>query len=76
VLAVFFVFSPFSPFSFSAMGGYDEAPETMYGHLRDFASSGLINMAGGSVQRTRTKRTFIEHCGSEEQRMQKQADAP
>jgi 5-methyltetrahydrofolate--homocysteine methyltransferase len=29
------------------MGGYDETPEQMYGHLREFATSGFINMAGG-----------------------------
>ena len=31
----------------NAMGGYDEKPETTYGHLRDFATSGFLNMAGG-----------------------------
>lgn len=31
----------------NAMGGYDETPEQFYGHIRDFAVSGLINMAGG-----------------------------
>jgi len=31
----------------NAMGGYDETPESMYESLRDFASNGLVNMAGG-----------------------------
>ena len=31
----------------NAMGGYDEKPETTYMHLRDFATSGFLNMAGG-----------------------------
>lgn len=31
----------------NAMGGYDESPASMYDSLRDFATSGLINMAGG-----------------------------
>ena len=31
----------------NAMGAYDEKPIQMYGHIRDFATSGLINMAGG-----------------------------
>jgi 5-methyltetrahydrofolate--homocysteine methyltransferase len=31
----------------NAMGGYDESAESMYESLRDFAVSGLINMAGG-----------------------------
>jgi 5-methyltetrahydrofolate--homocysteine methyltransferase len=31
----------------NAMGGYDESPASMHDSLRDFAVSGLINMAGG-----------------------------
>ena len=31
----------------NAMGGYDEKPDTTYGHMRDFATSGFLNMAGG-----------------------------
>jgi 5-methyltetrahydrofolate--homocysteine methyltransferase len=31
----------------NAMGGYDESPNSMHDSLRDFATSGLINLAGG-----------------------------
>jgi len=29
------------------MGEYDESPETMSGHLQEWASSGLVNLVGG-----------------------------
>ena len=31
----------------NAMGGYDEKPEELGAHIRDFATSGLVNMVGG-----------------------------
>lgn len=31
----------------NAFGGYDETPESMSGHLREWAKSGLVNILGG-----------------------------
>jgi 5-methyltetrahydrofolate--homocysteine methyltransferase len=31
----------------NAMGLYDETPDAMYGYLRDFATSGFVNLVGG-----------------------------
>jgi len=31
----------------NAMGGYDESPKASYTSMRDFSTSGLVNMAGG-----------------------------
>jgi hypothetical protein len=41
----------------NAMGGYDESPDSMYDSLRDFATSGLINMAGGQITVARGRST-------------------
>jgi 5-methyltetrahydrofolate--homocysteine methyltransferase len=31
----------------NAFGGYDETPESMTAHLREWAQSGLLNIVGG-----------------------------
>ena len=31
----------------NTFGGYDETPETTAGHLKEFATAGLVNIVGG-----------------------------